>query len=263
MSVRKMVMVPIHVLEEMNKWKMEQVQKPRLPPNPQITMTSDLQKEMQTTMNRDDLTESEKAQRYGENLYKFQLAHKKALTEPVKPLISPVSNSDSSSVSPMPKKKINDRIIESVPPAMRRRAKLLLDMLQDHPNLSWDEHGTVIMNEKPLEGTNIIDLVNDTIRQRKQFEPKGWQTFSKALKDVNVPQDIVGNKKRWNWMNQPETDDEDSFEDSFETPSSSKFSKTIKKKSPMTPKRSLSAMITPRGIKREFKTPKMSKWDPY
>lgn len=251
----------MHILEEMNKWKIEQIQKPRLPPNPQITMTSDLQKEMQSTMNRDDLTESEKSKLYGENLYKFQLAHKKALTEPVKPLISTPSNSNATDDNVIPRKRINDRIIESVPPAMRRRATLLLDMLQDHPNLSWNEHGTLIINEKPIEGTNIIDLVNDTIRQRKQFEPKGWQTFSKALKDVNIPQDIVGNKKRWTWMNQPETDDEDSFE----TPSSAKLPRTVKKmkQSPMTPKRSMSMMITPKGIKREFRTPRLPKWDPY
>ena len=261
-----MVLVPMHVLEDMNRWKKEQVQKPRLPPNPQITVTSDLQKQMQDTMKRDDLTESEKSQLYGENLYRFQMAHKKALTEPVKPLISTMVNSDSNSTeSNVPKhKKINDRILESVPVAMRKRAKLLLDMLQDHPNLTWDEHGTMLINEKPIAGTNIIDLVNDTIRQRKQFEPKGWQTFSKALKDVNVPQDIVGNRKRWRWMNQEETDDDiDDDSDSFETPLSTKVPKTIKKQSSMTPKRSSSMTITPTGIKREVRSSKLSKWDAY
>ena len=195
-----MVMVPMHVLEEMNKWKIQQSEKPRLPPNPQITMTSQLQKEMQNTMNRNDLTESEKSQLFGENLYKFQLAHKKALTESVKPLISTQTEMvQPESTNEVSKKKINDRIIESVPVAMRRKAKLLLNLLEDHPNMTWDEHGTLLFNEKPIEGTNIIDLVNDTIRERKRFEPKGWQTFSKGLRDVNIPQDIIGNRKRWNW----------------------------------------------------------------
>ena len=38
-----MVLVPMPVLEEMNRWKTEQSQKPRLPPNPQVTMTSHFQ----------------------------------------------------------------------------------------------------------------------------------------------------------------------------------------------------------------------------
>ena len=72
MSVRKMVIVPFQVLENMKRWKAEQAQKPRLPPNPQVTDTSHLRQDMSQILQSTDLSETEKAQRYGETLIKLQ-----------------------------------------------------------------------------------------------------------------------------------------------------------------------------------------------
>ena len=71
-----------------------------------------------------------------------------------------------------------------------------MSMLQDHHNLSWDEDGTVKMYGQPIPGSNIIDLVNDVLRQRKGIEPTGWQPFAEWPKAMNVPQDFVGNNKK-------------------------------------------------------------------
>ena len=73
------------------------------------------------------------------------------------------------------------------------------------------------MHGKPPAGSNIIDLVNDTLRQRKHPEPKGWQTFAQMLKESNVPRDYVGNKKRRDFMYGGDEDDDDDGE--FQTPS--------------------------------------------
>ena len=265
MSVRKMVVVPAHVLDEISRWKTEQIQKPRLPPNPQISATAELQKQMQSTLNRDDLSESEKAQTYGETLYRFQQAHKKALTKDVPETIK-VGTMATDTVEPL--QKINDRIVQSVPLQLRRKAQLLLDMLKDHPKMSWDEQGTLKYKGNTISGTNIIDLVNDVIRQRKQFEPTGWQTFSRGLKDINVPQDIIGNRQRWNWIRKYDTDisDDDDNEESFQTPSFSKTPTSMSKtRSLATPHRKKSKLtITPMGIKREPKlVSSKSKWEAY
>ena len=45
-----------------------------------------------------------------------------------------------------------------------------------------------------------MDLVNDMVRQRKSFQPHGWREFARALRQDNVPQDLIGNKERWDWM---------------------------------------------------------------
>ena len=223
MSIRKMVLVPVQAMEELQKWKQHQTQKPRLPPNPQVTMTAQLQKDMQHTLDRVDLSESEKSQLYGENLHKFQVSHGKTT--------APKGVTTTS---------MHDRILESVPKTMRRKTQLLLDLLRDHPNMSWDEQGTLLLNGKPVDGSHIIDLINDIIRERKHFEPRGWQTFSRGLKEVNVPQDIVGNRKRWDWMHS-------------DTPKSRAKKMTVK-----TPGSAKRVVITPPTVKR-----KALKWEPY
>ena len=40
--------------------------------------------------------------------------------------------------------------------------------------------------------SNIIDLVNDVIRHRNGSEPTGWQAFAEGLRDMNIPQDVIG-----------------------------------------------------------------------
>jgi hypothetical protein len=39
-------------------------------------------------------------------------------------------------------------------------------------------------------------LVNDSLRQRKNFNPDRWKLFSKVLGHLNVPEGIVRNENR-------------------------------------------------------------------
>ena len=93
---------------------------------------------------------------------------------------------------------------------MQRKAELLLGMIKNNNNLTWDEQGVVSYKGKRIHGSNIIDLINDTIRQRKGVEPRGWKTFSKALHESNIPQEVIGNASRWKWMQTNTSDGEES-----------------------------------------------------
>ena len=221
--MKKMAIVPVRLLEEMNRWKNEQ--RPRLPPSPQVAQTSSLQKEMNSVLENEQISESEKAQRYGQALHQFQVSHKKA--------IGPVEEYGEQSTEEPKPITMKDQIMDSVPHTMRRKATLLLNMIKDHPNLRWDEHGVLEYEGKPIPGSNIIDLVNDVLRQRKGSNPRGWEQFSRGLKEVNVPQEVVGNKHRWNWIHKyDDEEEEDEFHDSFAyiPPSSPKKTKSIPKK---------------------------------
>ena len=93
---------------------------------------------------------------------------------------------------------------------MKRKARLLVSLLKNNPNVSWEDDGTVKLYGKSIPGSNIIDLVNDVIRHRKGNEPTGWQAFAEGLRDMNILQDVIGNRERWDWMHRapdtPETD---------------------------------------------------------
>ena len=101
---------------------------------------------------------------------------------------------------------MNQLVIDSVPSTMKRKAQLLVSLLKTNQNVSWEDDGTVKLCGKSIPGSNIIDLVNDVIRHRKGSEPTGWQAFAEGLRDMNIPQDVIGNRERWDWMHRaPET----------------------------------------------------------
>ena len=54
----------------------------------------------------------------------------------------------------------------------------------------------MVFKGRSVPSTNIVDLVNDSLRQRKNFNPAGWELFSKVLGDLNVPEGIVRNENR-------------------------------------------------------------------
>ncbi len=88
-------------------------------------------------------------------------------------------------------------IMESVPPTMKSRARQLVKKLKENNDLiTWDDKGQMIYEGKPVVGSNVIDLVNDALHHRKNFNPHGWRLFAKVLSDVNVPEGIVRNENR-------------------------------------------------------------------
>ena len=64
----------------MKWWRDKQYQKPILPPNPQAVDASHLLKDMNQILQKTDLSEAEKAQRYGETLFKLQNSLEKTHT---------------------------------------------------------------------------------------------------------------------------------------------------------------------------------------
>ena len=126
MDGRKMAIVPFKLWEDMKRWKEEQIQKPRLPPDPNVSATASLQRDLSSVMANEDLSEAEKSQLYGQTLHKFKTAHQKALKETS---LFPQSDPSSS--------KMNQLVIDSVPSTMKRKAQLLVSLLKTNPNVSW------------------------------------------------------------------------------------------------------------------------------
>ena len=54
-------------------------------------------------------------------------------------------------------------------------------------------------------------MINDTLRQRKDFNPAGWQLFAKALGRLNVLEGLIRNEERLNmvktYRNKPSSPD--------------------------------------------------------
>jgi len=63
-----------------------------------------------------------------------------------------------------------EEILESVPKSYYKHAHLLMKYLfrKAVPDrISWDEHGIVTIDGNIVKGSNIADLINDAMRERK------------------------------------------------------------------------------------------------
>ena len=72
MDGRKMAIVPFKLWEDMKRWKEEQIQKPRLPPDPNVSATASLQRDLSSVMANEDLSEAEKSQFVWPNLAQIE-----------------------------------------------------------------------------------------------------------------------------------------------------------------------------------------------
>lgn len=256
-TAKKMAIVPYKIWEDMIRWRQEQIQSPKLPPKPEVLETAKMQRNLSSVLADENLSEAEKALLHGEALHKFKTIYKKADREIVPSFLKDMMKEEREGHAT---KTIDRHILESVPKTMRRKAELLLSMLKEKSNLSWDEDGTVRFYGKPIPDSNIIDLVNDTLRQRKGMEPRGWEHFAEGLREVNIPQDIVGNRERWEWMHKTPApppvvskrkkkiqrlEDEDEVREEFATP----LLPTVKKR---TPSRRSSRRTKRKSIKKEL-----------
>ena len=69
-----MAIVPFKLWEDMKRWKSEQILRPRLPPNPNVSATASLQRDLSSVMVDDEMTEAKKPQLFGQTLHKFKSA---------------------------------------------------------------------------------------------------------------------------------------------------------------------------------------------
>ena len=96
-----------------------------------------------------------------------------------------------------PSDEIETDMMDSVPATMKSRARQLIKKLKSNKDLiDWNEQGQMVFKGRSVPSTNIVDLVNDSLRQRKNFNPDGWELFSKVLGHLNVPEGIVRNENR-------------------------------------------------------------------
>lgn len=90
----------------------------------------------------------------------------------------------------------NQTIISTVPPTLKRKCELLLQFLESQQikdRISWDRRGEVTIDNVQVPSSNIIDLVNDIVRNRKNAQSVGREYFSWFLRDNAVPLEYIGN----------------------------------------------------------------------
>ena len=185
---------------------------------PLTALVNQLDSEMNNLLKRQDMTQDEKVKLYDQTLQRYLTYYDKRMRKPVRVSMvhpEPVETEEIEEELPEesePPGEIENDILESVPATMKSRALQLVKNLKANKDVvDWNDHGQMVFEGRTIPATNVIDLVNDTLRQRKNFNPAGWQLFAKALGRPNVTEAIIRNEERLNmvktYRNKPSSPD--------------------------------------------------------
>ena len=119
----------------MKWWRDKQYQKPILPPNPQAVDASHLLKDVNQILQKPDLSEAEKAQKYGEILFKLLNSLEKTTKTPS--MLSSTNSPQTTNTDQVASVALHDQILQSVPKTMQRKAELLSGMIKNNNNLTF------------------------------------------------------------------------------------------------------------------------------
>ena len=152
---KKMVLIPEEALQ-----RYEQRQRPETSPLMGTTMQKDMQ--ISDILQQDDVTDDEK-QKLFNTYFEHYLELRRQKETPVmkegRRAEPQLSDAD---------------VVESIPVTMRPRAKALLSRLKAKPGVvTWDKMGQVKIESETIPGSNILDLLSDAMRSRKDFNPTG------------------------------------------------------------------------------------------
>lgn len=187
------------------------------PPVPDATSHSllEMDREMQNALDKNDINLQDKARLYQQVLWRYLKRFEQyrdkplgtvTLKRPLNTFPEPAASTTDETVGaattspPQPRGRLEEEVLDSVPKSLKKKAERLLQRLHQHPQLKWNSQGEIEYEGQLVKNSNLVDLVNDVLRKRRNFEPEGWKTFATALRRVNMPQDLIGHPDRWDFM---------------------------------------------------------------
>jgi len=154
---------------------------------------SRLDGEMYEILHR-DIADDEKAKLYSNSLSRYLNIDKPSVVTKFESKESPTILADH---SPM----IEYQVLDTVPKKWRTQASRLLTHIKVHPDISWSSKGELVLKNTVIPQTHAVDLVNDLLRKRTSSSlPTGWRLLADALKDSNIPHELIGNQDRWKYI---------------------------------------------------------------
>ena len=174
--LKRLVLVPQHMADQ------RQRKKPLVPP-----LTAQVQELDSDIMQQQDVPIKAQAKVLDQKIERYLTFYDKQMNKPlqvsmVKPM---VPEEEEKSQGEQKLDETDTDILDSVPATMKSRTHQLIKKIKANKDIGRNEQGQMVYKGTTIPGTNIVDLVNDSLCQRKNFSPKGWELFSKVLGHLN------------------------------------------------------------------------------
>ncbi|GFU95302.1 uncharacterized protein TNCV_4309011 [Trichonephila clavipes] len=89
---------------------------------------------------------------------------------------------------------IENEILNQMPLKRRYQAEKIMELFQQNSaSLSWTNEKELMIKNKILPNTNIVDLVAFLLKDRKT-EPNGLRNFIDILKESDFPSQLIKNR---------------------------------------------------------------------
>lgn len=187
------------------RW-MDKIQQSSPLPDPLAQSIQDLDNQMRDILEQQALSAPEKAHLYQQTLQRYLIRLNQYRGKPlgmvdIKPQEAVEEKEKAEPRVSEPDVGLEKSVLESVPAALKKKAERLLHHLKQNSDLRWNERGEISLQGQTIKNSNLIDLVNDVLRQRKHTEqPTGWDTFASALSQTNIAHDLIGHPERWAYI---------------------------------------------------------------
>ena len=204
---KKMVLIDPRELDKVNAV----VRDNDLPGNTVRGIDSDMKK----ILDRTDLSAFDKMQLYGQTLQRYLCMDTQRGKQSLNITLTSEGKKSApkkeeaieevSEPTPEPQHPSNDEILErelleTVPKSLQTKAKNLFNHLSHNRAegvFDWTPGGEIIVSGNKVPGSNLVDLIYDTMKSRKGYEnPTGWRSFSDALALTNTPESLITNAVR-------------------------------------------------------------------
>lgn len=166
------------------------------------TVVSRLDAEMNEILNSvDNMNEREKWERYSQVLQRY--LHFKGSDKHKKEEEEEEDGEERGEGKEVygPAEQIDAHIVASVPPKYSDKASQLLRHLRNFSHVTWNADGKTFIDGVLIRKANIIDLINDAMRERKKVRPPaGYPQFATALRQAGVPREFIGNNRVAQYM---------------------------------------------------------------
>lgn len=206
---KKMILVDPKMLENLQQQQQQRKSSPV--PDAAVDSASEIGRQMAEILKEPEVTASQ-ADAYHQLLRKYLLRLDQIRQRPLG-TVQLAKNPNTSPFQTMRKvgevdeteddneTRVERSVLESLPKTLKSKGKMLLSQLRKNPSVEWNDRGNLVYQQRVVEGSNAVDLLNDVLRQRKTSQdPTGWEVFASILKDDNTPKELISNPRRLRWM---------------------------------------------------------------
>jgi hypothetical protein len=171
--------------------------------SPESSMMKTLETEMLNTLQMKQLSDEERWLRYSALFHRYQFFFDKS-KKPIAINIQenpPPQDIDTDTQHSKPAGEEGDELKKQVlavlPKRKRHLGELLYNHLSKHPEkIQWNGLGQVSIDKTEIPHSSIIDLISNTVRDKRNTHPTVWGRFAQAITELNIPQEYISTQRR-------------------------------------------------------------------